>query len=361
MKGLATVKIIMSRLLISLLRRIYEKPDGKHLLFDHVPYMESLSSSAFTDEVNNYANPYQPGVCSAGREDIIDNNNVTFITGRFRSGSTLLWNILRDVPDTTSYYEPFNERRWFDTDKRGKGIDSTHLGVEDYWREYDGLDFLARFFKDSWGDEKLYMTASSWEPCMMHYIDELIRAGDKRVTLQFNRLDFRLDWVRQHYPNARIIHVYRNPREQWLSYIKSADRCGPADDFSSLGNKDFFYLRRWGRDLRYIFPFLDENCLTHLYELFYLIWRLSYNHGLTYADCSISMEDLAKNTEASLSKVFSLINIEKELIAQACFKVKNIPAQRWQDYAHDSWFKGQEERCEAILGEYYFGRNASIK
>ena len=36
------------------------------------------------------------------------------ITGRFRSGSTLLWNIFRDLPECTAYYEPFNERRWFD-------------------------------------------------------------------------------------------------------------------------------------------------------------------------------------------------------------------------------------------------------
>lgn len=357
MKGLVTVKIIISRFLIGLLRRVYEKPEGERLLFSSVPYMEDLSSSAFTDEVNNYANPYQPGACTTGREDIINDHNVMFITGRFRSGSTLLWNMLRDIPGTTSYYEPFNERRWFNADKCGKGVDNTHLGVEDYWREYDGLDSLGRFFKDSWGDKNLYMTGSSWEPRMMHYIDELIRSGDTRVILQFNRLDFRLNWVRRYYPNAKIIHIYRNPREQWLSYIKSADGCGPADSFRSLGNQDFFYLRRWGRDLRYIFPFLDESRLTHLYELFYLIWRLSYNHGSTYADYSMSMEDLAKNTDASLSKVFSLVNIKKELIAQASSKVKNIPAQRWQGYADDSWFKKQEERCETILSEYYFGQN----
>ena len=345
------------RIIIGLLKRVYEKPDGQRLLFYSMPYMKEVRSRLFIDDISNYADPYRHARDGAGRDDVINNENVTFITGRFRSGSTLLWNIFRDIPDTTSYYEPFNERQWFNPDKRGGNIDNTHLGVEDYWREYDGLDSLGRFFKSSWGDKQLYMTASSYEPGMVQYIDELIRSGKNRVVLQFNRLDFRLSWIRQHYPRAKIIHIYRHPREQWLSYIKNSEWCSPANNLSSLGSQDFFYLRRWGRDLRYIFPFLDESNLSHPYELFYLIWRLSYNHGVTYGDCSVSMEDLSKNTEASLSKVFSLIDIEKEFITQASSKVKNTPAQKWQNYAEESWFKDLEERCEAILGEYYSCRN----
>ena len=54
-----------------------------------------------------------------------------FLTGRFRSGSTLLWNLFRNVPDCTSFYEPLNERRWFDPSTRGQRVDRTHLGVEE--------------------------------------------------------------------------------------------------------------------------------------------------------------------------------------------------------------------------------------
>lgn len=61
-----------------------------------------------------------------------------FITARFRSGSTLLWNLFRHVPGCTAYYEPLNERRWFDPASRGDRVDKTHVGVEDYWREYKG-------------------------------------------------------------------------------------------------------------------------------------------------------------------------------------------------------------------------------
>ena len=65
-------------------------------------------------------------------------------TERFRSGSTLLWNIFRNRKGKTAYYEPFNERRWFDPEARSSRVDATHRGVSDYWREYDGLGELAQ-------------------------------------------------------------------------------------------------------------------------------------------------------------------------------------------------------------------------
>jgi hypothetical protein len=34
-----------------------------------------------------------------------------FVTGRFRSGSTLMWSLFRNVPGCTAFYEPLNERR----------------------------------------------------------------------------------------------------------------------------------------------------------------------------------------------------------------------------------------------------------
>lgn len=360
MKSLVKIKALMSHLLMGLLGRVYSKPEGQRLLFNSMPYSKEVNFKVFTDRVSNHASPYQSDLCVAGRKDVVNNGDVIFVTGRFRSGSTLLWNIFRDIPETTSYYEPFNERQWFNPDKRGEGVDGTHVGVDEYWKEYDGLNSLGRFFKESWGEKKLYMTASTWEPQMMRYIDELIRAADKRVVLQFNRLDFRLDWIRQYYPNAKIIHIYRSPREQWLSYIKSAEKCRPTDTFSSLGNQDFFYLRRWGRDLRYVFPFLDEELLNHPYELFYLIWRLSYNHGVTYADYSIAMDDLSKNTESSIIKIFSLVNIDPGFVGRAVSKVKDTPAKNWRDYAKEDWFDSLEERGEATLEEYYFCKNMQI-
>jgi hypothetical protein len=74
-------------------------------------------------------------------------DDIVFITGRFRSGSTLLWNIFRNLPDCTAYYEPHNERRWFDPQSRGSHTDPSHRQVSDYWLEYQGLEELGHYYR----------------------------------------------------------------------------------------------------------------------------------------------------------------------------------------------------------------------
>ena len=81
-------------------------------------------------------------------------DDIVFVTGRFRSGSTLLWNIFRSMGPATSYYEPFNERRWFDKLSRGTRVDSTHRGVSDYWAEYEGLEILSKYYAEAWTHQR---------------------------------------------------------------------------------------------------------------------------------------------------------------------------------------------------------------
>ena len=84
-----------------------------------------------------------------------------FITGRFRSGSTLLWNLMRHLPGCTAYYEPFNENAWA---AGPLPVDPTHKHVTDYWREYAGVRPLAAQFRPEWATRNLFMDASSWDP-----------------------------------------------------------------------------------------------------------------------------------------------------------------------------------------------------
>src|SRR5205807_1818767 len=84
-------------------------------------------------------------------------SDAVFITGRFRSGSTLLWNLFRNAPNVTAYYEPLNERRWFDPRARGDRVDRTHRFVAEYWREYDGLEELGDYYREDWIGRNLYM------------------------------------------------------------------------------------------------------------------------------------------------------------------------------------------------------------
>jgi hypothetical protein len=98
--------------------------------------------------------PDYPELGRARKAATCQRDDIIFITGRFRSGSTLLWNIFRNIEGMTAYYEPLNERRWFDRATRGVRVDSTHRKVDDYWREYEGLNELAEHYQLAWIDRR---------------------------------------------------------------------------------------------------------------------------------------------------------------------------------------------------------------
>jgi len=279
--------------------------------------------------------------------------NAVFITGRFRSGTTLLWNIFRQIESVTAYYEPFNERRWFDPHNRGNHTDLTHMGVKNYWAEYEGIEQLSQVYDLHWIDRHLYMSPYSWKPGMKRYIDLLIAHATGLPVLQFNRIDFRLPWVKANYPNAKIIHIYRNPRDQWCSFLGSKNLDQIHVEIDNFDPIDRYYLMNWAQDLKYYFPVLDLSNLTFAYELFFLIWKLSFCFGKKYSDISISFESFVKNPKTKLDSMCNYLNIEpveKNILEKI---VDKTALDKWKSSATDSWFRNIESGCERLLNGFY--------
>jgi LPS sulfotransferase NodH len=275
-----------------------------------------------------------------------------FITARFRSGSTLLWNIFRHIEGVTSYYEPFNERQWFNKTMRGAHVDTTHQYVSDYWREYDGLEVLQDFYDLAWIDKQLFMDASSWAPAMKRFVELLIEKAPGRPVLQFNRIDFRLPWFRHHFPHATIIHLYRHPRDQWYSSLMGSTQAPAATAMADFAPHDHFYLRRWARDLQYHFPFLDEASIEHPYQLFYYLWKLSYLFGVKYAHYSLAYEDLVSDSGACLSHLLSRVGMAQSHLGHLTQLIAKPSLGRWERYADADWFRHHESRCETTLASF---------
>lgn len=297
------------------------------------------------DEIKNTDNPYSLSPVIADELP-----RAIFVTGRFRSGSTLVWNIFRQCEFTTSYYEPFNERRWFDKSNRGETIDKTHIGVSDYWREYDGLDHLSELYDNAWASAQLYMDQKTWNPAMYRYITELIISTNYTPVLQFNRVDFRLPWLKVNFPNSYILHIYRNPREQWLSFLGDKSLMNKDEVVNSY--RDGFYLNAWCEDLSTYFPFFRNHHELHPYEKFYLLWKLSFIYGKIYSNLSFSFESLVSNPGKVLTMINQEVGIESFEVDKLALLVEEIQVDRWRSYADDNWFSKFESSAEKTLNQF---------
>lgn len=280
-------------------------------------------------------------------------SDIVIVTGRFRSGSTLLWNLFRQAGGFTTYYEPFNERRWFDPRVRGEHTDSTHRNVSDYWREYDGLEILGRFYREDWIRRHLLMDEQSWDPEMKRYVDTLIDRAPGRPALQFNRIDFRLPWFRRHYPNATYIHIFRHPRDQWCSTLQGdLARLPKNASFAEFTPFDKFYLRMWAEDLKYHFPFLEESHNQHPYRVHYYLWKLSYLFGTKYCDHSVQFETLLEDPCEEIARLLESVGAEPRDPGELKSIVAGPPVVKWREYADDVWFREHEAACEAVLADF---------
>ena len=311
-------------------------------VFVHPPIVDTLRY-----EANPYSRPV-PNLLRNKREIY-----PIFITGRFRSGSTFLWMIFRNLPGVTAYYEPLNENKWFL--RQNFKVDPTHIGVNNYWAEYDeGLDFLGSYFKNEWTYRKLYMTEKDYDLKLYKYISHLIKAAKGRPVLQFNRIDFRLPWVKANFPNARILHIIRNPREQWMSILKDGGPISQNFRIKAGEEPNLFYTIAWGHDLKTIFPFL-EPVGEHPYKIHYYLWRLSYIFGKTYADYKIMYESLISDFEAVIENLFDSLKIEydSDLILRLETLNKGYKPERWRSYAPIEWFEEIENECERSLQAFF--------
>ncbi|MEP7306661.1 MAG: sulfotransferase [Acidobacteriota bacterium] len=334
-----------------MLRRALSSDDGRAILSEAL--VDRLTSPpAIAARTLSLDPPYADLGRASGPADHQVAPRPIFITARFRAGSTLLWNIFRHLDGCTAYYEPFNERRWFDATRRGSRLDETHGPVGDYWREYDGLADLALYYNEDWIRRRLYMDEHSWDPKMVAYVRTMIERAQGRAVLQFNRIDFRLAWFKRTFPNATVVHLFRHPRDQWCSTfpdLREYPYTASPGDFLA---HDHYYLREWATDLEHWFPFLAERETSHPYQTFYYIWKLSYWFGVTHAHHSLSFEQLAANPPGELEQLFRVVGLANVDVSQSAALV-TPPPSRWPRYADDGWFRQHEERCELILREFF--------
>jgi len=302
-----------------------------------------------------------PELGTYGRNDTADRKDIVFISARFRSGSTLLWNIFRNLPGFKAYYEPLLHEP---PRERGQGrnytIDPTHKAINDYHREFMTIPGLDEVHHSHWAFRSLKMDQHFFAPELETYLNTILANTMERPVFQFNRVDFRLQWLKTHFRFAKIIHLYRNPRDQWMSMIRN-DVFIPKNylwDKSDLYPPlNTFFLFDWWKDLHTHMPFLDLDPLRHPYQVHYLIWRLSYLYGKQFSDLSIRYESLIDNFSKTMKDILILLKVEKYDIDLLSTLIKPRRLETWRQYAGDDWFKMMETDCEQLLPSFFYSQH----
>lgn len=348
---LGRVREPLRRFSLSFLRRLLATDEGRRLIVETLP--GERAHDAPRPAVSEW--PPHRAYPELGRAAAVASTKPApvFITARFRTGSTLLWNLFRHVDGCTSYYEPLNERRWFDPAARGDRMDRTHVGAEEYWREYEGLSHLSRYYDERWTGRDLFMDRESYAPALRDYVGALIEAAPGRAVLQFNRVDFRLTWLRQQFPDARIVHLYRHPRDQWCSSLVDLTRVPRQISVSGFAAVDEFYLLRWATDLSLVFPFLRPDRAEHPYDLFYMIWALSYACGREQADVSLGLEDLSSRPAAEIARLMRACGIARYDLDKLCALIVPQAVGKWRAWADHEWFREREARADEIMAAFF--------
>ncbi len=132
-------------------------------------------------------------------------------------------------------------------------------------------------------------------------------------------------------------------------------RFPPDGQTANFEKVDGFYLLSWCRDLKHLFPFLDERGAAHPYSLFFFLWKLSYLYGRHFAHYSLAMEELIEHPERELHQLFALLDINRA--EQDLTRLKRLIVKpemgKWRKYASEDWFRRQEETCEQILDDFF--------
>jgi len=271
--------------------------------------------------------------------------NLIFITGRFCSGTTFLWNFFNCSENYCAYYEPLHPGLLasiqYITPKKN------HQSVDNYWQAYTSLTELEKFYCPTFGFERLAMQADESHDSLKSYINYLSQnGGNKQVAIKFNRVDFRLPWVKENFPHAKIIHIKRNPRDSW----KSSRAHLPLDAAKDMFQFNAYELTQWVIALDEYFPFIIDTS-TSSYHLHYFLAKLSEQFAHQNAHMTLNFEeDILKNFNGFIQKIFDTTGLNKENVAGYANE-RVIPKSKQYSAEEITWLENVEKECDEILGK----------
>jgi hypothetical protein len=235
---------------------------------------------------------------------------VVFLTGDYCSGSTLMFTLFRNTGEFYCLYEPLHSlirqyQIWPLTPYEH------HFHVGSYFDELRDFRRIPDLFAPQWAVSELLLEAGDDHPALRRYLDYLIEEAGRRgsrVAIKENRLAFRLGWVRQNYPDARIVHIHRACESQWSSVVRRVQSHLGRDD---VGQDDpgfaGFNIAAWCDDLALHFPELTADRSATGFERFSKLWARSMEYGRRHADLAVSFEELTSDFDQTWRRIATCV------------------------------------------------------
>jgi hypothetical protein len=223
---------------------------------------------------------------------------VIFISGRFRSGTSMLWNVFNQLPQYTAWYEPLHPNLRSHIQYVKPKVD--HIGIDNYWHNYHDLTNFEDYYSPDFGQSRLFLEKHEEYKGLKDYIQYLIDHSDGVPVLQFNRVDLRLSWLKNNFPQATIISIKREAYPLWISSRKHIQN---QVDKVNESFSDAYDLMQWSVDLAQQFPMLQAQSKRHGYFRHYFIWKLTQMMAKQHNDLSLSLEKDFFHTQNGIEKL----------------------------------------------------------
>ena len=135
---------------------------------------------------------------------------LVIIQGVFRSGTTALFEVLRQDKRFRCYYEPLHPDLLVRI-RDAQNADPEHPKAE-YFAEYGKHRArIEKLFRPRFASDDCILNASSDAPELETYLRFLVGTHEN-VILQFNRAFWCASWLKKIFSNAHFIHIIRDPR-----------------------------------------------------------------------------------------------------------------------------------------------------
>ena len=253
------------------------------------------------------------------------------IAGRYRTGTSILWQLLRETKTYLCLYEPFhpNLKNLYTSNS---SVHPSHKNIPSYWTEYHSLDKdLISLLGEP--EKGLYDKNS-----VLRAISTLREKVPGNLLIKTVRGDLLLPHIQKANPDVKIIYTKRNPIDMFVSMERVISK--NHQENSTFLNSSFWEYNKYKNNKNFL-SLLEPLQNEHIFASIYLIKRITEHvvRSLCKNVLFIDLKELTYDPVSTISSILSYLKLSSSFLSSLLPKVTpysshHLPVQR-QLYLED--------------------------